>query len=334
MALDEGSASPRRNDDGGPIEEHRFDISLNDLQSFLAVARAGSFSAAARRLNLSQPAVSGRIGRLEGRLGVKLFARTTREVRTTPEGRLLRDEAEASLTGLRLLLERFRADAEVRSRRVDVAATMAISTIILLPLLRRFHARHPAIAVRVEDCSPATALSAVRDGKCEIAVLGLYEPVDDLAFDELVTDRCVVAARPDHPVFDGKPVPFETLVAHPLLLPGANLPLRRLIEAEATRRGLTVRLVPEAENIRNVVTALAMAAAGLGVFLPPASLVPAEYRGIVATAPFADFEVRPRYGIVSLSTALSPSARRFADFLKATIPRGDAGWPDMAPTYS
>src|SRR5580698_6260085 len=68
-------------------------LSLRQLDTFLAVARAGSFHAAARQLNSTQPAISTRIAQLEQTLGVRLFERTTRSCRLTPRGHSLVNHA-------------------------------------------------------------------------------------------------------------------------------------------------------------------------------------------------------------------------------------------------
>src|SRR5262245_60463582 len=80
----------------------RFDLA--ELETFLAVARLGSFSLAAKQLHVSQPSVTSRIQRLEGTLRAKLLIRTTRRVEPTPEGARLRDAAEQALSGLREVL--------------------------------------------------------------------------------------------------------------------------------------------------------------------------------------------------------------------------------------
>jgi DNA-binding transcriptional LysR family regulator len=85
---------------------HRFDLA--ELETFVAVAELGSFSAAARRLNLGQPSVSQRIQRLEETLQTRLLVRTTRRVQTTPAGARLLAEATSALAALSMLLGTFR----------------------------------------------------------------------------------------------------------------------------------------------------------------------------------------------------------------------------------
>ena len=95
-------------------------LEMVDLETFIAVSTLGSFSAAARRLNITQPSVSGRVQRLEASLGIKLLVRTTRKVELTRRGTLLRAQAERTLAGLRRLVDDFRLEAATARSRVKI----------------------------------------------------------------------------------------------------------------------------------------------------------------------------------------------------------------------
>lgn len=83
-------------------------IGLPELETFIAVAELGSFSLAAKRLNLSQPAVTARVQKLESTLGTRLLHRTTRSVEVSEAGRRLMGEAGRVLHDLRALISEFR----------------------------------------------------------------------------------------------------------------------------------------------------------------------------------------------------------------------------------
>jgi len=115
----------------GPASPAPIRIELVDLETFVAVATLGSFSAAARQLNITQPSVTSRIQRLESSLGTKLLVRTTRRVELTPRGDLLRVEVGRTLMGLRRLVDSFRLDAAAARSRVVVAATPMVAATML-----------------------------------------------------------------------------------------------------------------------------------------------------------------------------------------------------------
>lgn len=93
-------------------------LDLSELETFLWVVQEGSFSDAARKLHLSQPAVTNRIKRLEDKLNVQLLERTTRHVKPTQDGVLLRDAAEQALTGLRDVMRRFQHTSALERNRI------------------------------------------------------------------------------------------------------------------------------------------------------------------------------------------------------------------------
>jgi DNA-binding transcriptional LysR family regulator len=125
---------------------------LNALNEFLTVARRQSFAAAAQELGVSASALSQAVRQLEARLGVTLLARTTRSVALTEAGRQLVEQAgpgvAQALGALRLVTDK--PNEPTGSVRLTVPT---IASSILVPLLRRFGARHPRILldVRVED---------------------------------------------------------------------------------------------------------------------------------------------------------------------------------------
>ncbi len=308
-------------------ELQRFDIGLEDLQTFLAVAELGSFSQAAQKLNLSQPSISNRVRRLEEKLLVKLLDRTTRRVELTTPGRRLYREARTVLSGLHELLQEFNHDAAIRDRQVRVAATLMVATIGLPPILRRFHDAHPSVSVSLYDLTPAQAVEQVVSGHCDLAVMALSEPRPNVSFEPLGTDPCVVVTPLGHPLLQYEAAPFEEVLKYAVLSPNGHVGLRRAIETAAESRNLPIRLVPEALSVGNVYTLLAMAAAGLGICIHPRSFVPGELKPTLGVVPLADCEILRTFGIVTADDQnLGPAARRFREFLRQSVEGSDRTW--------
>ena len=318
---------------GSGVERYRFDVGLEDLQTFVAVAELGSFSRAAERMNLSQPSISNRVRRLEEKLLVRLLNRTTRKVELTTEGRRLYLQSAETLKRLRDLLREFTGEAAVRERQVHVAATLMVATVGLPPLLRRFHEANPQISVTLSDLTPPQALARVADGRCDLAVMSVREPREGVQFEPLFEDPCVAVTSRDHPLLEHDAIPLAALLAEPLLSPEGHVDLRRAIEAEADRLGLEVRLAPEARGVSNAFTLLAMAAAGLGVCIHPRAFIPAELEPTLGIRPIADAQIVRTFGLVTpAERALSPAARRFRDFVRASVGSGPDPWgPPAGP---
>ena len=301
------------------IEKHRFDVGLEDLQTFLAVAELGSFSRAAEHLNLSQPSISNRVRRLEEKLLVRLLDRTTRQVELTEQGRRLFVQSSEMLRGLRNLLQEFNAEAQLRYRQVKVATTFTVATIGLPPVLRLFRDAHPTVTLMLHDLAADDAVDQVADGRCDLGVMARIDPRPGVSFEPLVSVPCVVVTALGHPLLRHPAAPFAEVLEHALLIPKGHVGLRQSIQDEAAKRGLAVSMSPEAWGVSNIMTLIAMAAAGFGVCIHPRPFVPNELEPTIGVVPLADCEIIRTFGIVTADDrTLSPSARRFCDFLRVT----------------
>ncbi len=124
--------------------------SLRGMVSFVQTARLGSFVKAAAALEVSAVAVSRNVARLEAQLGVRLFARTTRQLSLTDEGRELLAQCEAPLEQLESAFRRSRESSGEPSGRVRVTAVSPFARSYLMPRLGEFHARYPKVELDVE----------------------------------------------------------------------------------------------------------------------------------------------------------------------------------------
>src|SRR5688572_17788391 len=134
---------------------------LADLRGFVAVAKLGSFRAAAEELHLSQPALSRRIEKLEDALGVRLFHRTTRKVDLTAVGREFSQRANDLLSGLEESLLGIRDVSSRVTGEVTVACIPSAIRFFLPALLKDYHQRFPGIVVRVIDQGANDVLSTI-----------------------------------------------------------------------------------------------------------------------------------------------------------------------------
>src|SRR4029453_4203795 len=144
-------------------------MQLPDLAAFLAVATDRSFSAAARRLHRTQPAISQAVRRVEDELGGRPFGRSAREGPLTEAGRLLQDYAQR-LLGLAGEAETaIKELQQVRRGRVIMGANEA-AVHILLPHIERFTALHPKVAVEVRRVPSRQIAGAVLDRSLDCGV--------------------------------------------------------------------------------------------------------------------------------------------------------------------
>ncbi|WP_043511454.1 LysR family transcriptional regulator [Halomonas sp. BC04] len=139
------------------------------LRSFVTIIEEGSFTAAANRLHLTQPAISGHLRRLESQLGKPLLQRTTRSFQLTPEGESLLSYARAMLALNRDALAQLTSSSFHGCLRLGVAEDLANER--LMTTLKRFMKRHPLADVEVRVGIPSDLLTSMRQGHLDM-VLG------------------------------------------------------------------------------------------------------------------------------------------------------------------
>jgi len=250
-------------------------MELRSLRYFLAVVEAGSLSAAAARLRLSQPSLSVAMGRLESELGVPLLIRGPRGVEPTAAGRYLVDAA-GRILGEAEETERALARFRDGSRgTVTLAAVPALTWSRIPRLLREFAAAAPGVEVRLTDPPPWTALESVRDRAADLAAILVSDP---RAFTERHRDSLrvvdwgpipVVAAYPPGESAPVGPVSLAELAERELLLPRRAAGIPSLPET-VDRLFADAALIPQRiRTVETIQTALTLAAAGAGVALAP-----------------------------------------------------------------
>lgn len=173
---------------------------LQDIATFIAVARHGSFTRAAEQLGTSKSSVGKAVQRLETRLGTKLFQRTTRAVRLTEDGQIFLEAARAAIDGL--------ADAEsvlaarrgepVGQVRIDIAASLGMA---LMPGLRDLRRRHPKITLELSLNDRHS--DPVKDGWDIVVRIGPLSASGDMTVRKLCELRSGLFASPRY--LDGRP---------------------------------------------------------------------------------------------------------------------------------
>jgi DNA-binding transcriptional LysR family regulator len=166
------------------------------LRAFAALARRGSFSAAAAELYVSQPAVSKHLAALESEVGKPLVSRGRAGSPLTPAGELLADyvlRAEALLANAKRALA---AGAEAETGTLSLAASGIPGTYLLPDVLLRFRERFPAVDLEFDVSTSARALELVRAHRAELGVVGGFEAPGELATETLLDDEVVLVGAP------------------------------------------------------------------------------------------------------------------------------------------
>jgi DNA-binding transcriptional LysR family regulator len=192
------------------------DLTLSQLELFVRIAEAGSLSAAARQLQLTPAAASAALKRLESAFNARLVERSTRSMRLTAEGELLRDHARRALGDIDDARALLGAGRETLSGDIHVAAPSDLGRGALSAMLDLFIERHPD--VRLTLYVSDTLQDLVRE-RVDLAVRYGELPDSSLVARRLHTTRRVVVASPAYIARHGAPQQPSELVRHNCLVP-------------------------------------------------------------------------------------------------------------------
>ncbi|MBL8556668.1 MAG: LysR family transcriptional regulator [Phenylobacterium sp.] len=222
-------------------------MELRHLEQILEICRAGGFSGAARKLQISQPTLSKSIARLEAQLSLKLFERSNGAARPTAYGAFVAQRAEALLQGVSALSRDLEQLARGEEGRIRIAVGPASRLKPLPELLRRIAVRFPKLHVEtVQETGPGV-MTALQDGRVDIA-FGYSEHAaryGDLIRKKMFEDRVIFAARPGHPALSLRDAGPRELLRYPCALANV-LPGIEQWAGETSRE--------EAENLRAFVS--------------------------------------------------------------------------------
>jgi DNA-binding transcriptional LysR family regulator len=199
-------------------------VELRHLRAFVAVAQTANFTRAAEQLLISQPSLSYTIRQLEGYLGLRLFARTTRATTLTPNGEQFLVEAKAVLKRFDAALDRAARMARGELGRLRVGYLIGAAVDHVPSVLRAFTERYPDVAVELLEYDFAAPNCGLDTGDTDIAIV--RPPLHDLAglvVTTLLTEPCVACLPERHPFAALPSVTVAQLLAEPIVAaPGDN----------------------------------------------------------------------------------------------------------------
>lgn len=246
------------------------------LRVFLFVAEAGSFSAGAERLHLTQPAISKRIAALEQTLGMPLFDRMGRRIALTPAGAALVPRARALLAEIADIQRGVVKFSRAVAGPLHIATSHHIGLHRLPPALKRFNETYPQVQLDLRFMDSEQGCNAVLQGEVELAVVTLpARPAPQLQVQPVWSDPLNIVVGRRHPLASKRTVSAAALCAYPAVLPGAGTYTREIVLSAFARSGSTVR-VAMATNYLEVLKMLA--AIGLGWSALPATLIDASVK--------------------------------------------------------
>ena len=240
-------------------------MQLPDLAAFLAVATDRSFSAAARRLHRTQPAISQAVRRIEDELGERLFDRSSRDGTLTEAGRLLQDYAQRLLGLASEAQTAIQELQQVRRGRVIMGANEA-AVHSLLPHIERFALAHPQVAVEVRRVPSRQVAGAVLDRSIDFGII-TFQPGDrGIQTIPLGSDDIVLLTSPKHPLASKRRVTLEEVGKQVVIAHNDPSPTRDRVLRAYERKHTSINIQVALPSLDGIKRAVEM---GIGVALLP-----------------------------------------------------------------
>lgn len=205
-------------------------MDISALQAFIAVAESGSFSRAAERIFLTQPAISKRIAALEQDIGARLFDRVGRKIHLTPAGEALLLRTRAVLSELEDIKRDITNLSGTIAGELSVATSHHIGLHRLPGPLKRFHETYTQVRLNLHFMDSEKACNAVARGELELAVVTLPPSADPpLRAEKIWDDPLDIVVGRSHPLAQAKRVQAAMLLDYPAILPGIGTYTREII---------------------------------------------------------------------------------------------------------
>jgi DNA-binding transcriptional LysR family regulator len=291
-------------------------VETQNLKAFVLVAESGSFSLAAEKLHLTQPAVSKRIALLEEQLGSDLFDRIGRNISLTEAGRALLPHARAVQQELEAAQQSVRDLAGEVAGQLRLATSHHIGLHRLPPVLSEFSKAFPAVHIDIDFMDSEQAYELIMQGKAELAIVTLA-PAEEARVVTLPVwaDPLDFMVGVQHPLAGISGLDLEALSEHPAIMPGLNTYTGQIVARLFNQHNLTLR-VSMATNYLETIRM--MASVGLGWTVLPRSMCD----DTLATLQVGNTSIERTLGIVyHRGRSLSRAAMAFIDVVQESAKR-------------
>jgi DNA-binding transcriptional LysR family regulator len=215
-------------------------MNIEYLRTFLEVVKLGSFSEVAKRLSVSQPAVSFQIQKLERDLGVRLIDRGQKRIVLTDAGKRLLRFAEAVEKEHACLIRDLDQLREEITGDIVIAASTIPGEVLLPPILGEFRALHPAVCARVEVSDSLTVIARVQGGDYDVGFCGVKPEAKELHYFKMAEDEIVLIVFPGHPFAGRKKVSPLELEGEPLVFREETSGTQRNVASLLAKAGLDI----------------------------------------------------------------------------------------------
>jgi DNA-binding transcriptional LysR family regulator len=241
-------------------------MNLNYLDTFRELVRLGSFSAVAKFLSISQPAVSFQIQKLESDLGTTLIDRSQKKLKLTDAGHMVlvfANTVSEEYSQLQNKLDRLKYDIIGELR---LAASTIPAEFLLPVLLGEFMAIHPDITARIDIMDSATVIDSIKYGDYKLGFCGTTPPkIEGLSSFVLASDKIILVSASDHPLVSKKTVKLSDIASYSFISREVTSGTRQSIELALSKKNFNPRQLKIRLVLSNTEAVLSAVESGNGI---------------------------------------------------------------------
>ncbi|MFZ5596209.1 MAG: selenium metabolism-associated LysR family transcriptional regulator [Bacillota bacterium] len=240
-------------------------MNLRHLETFILVADLHSFSAAARKLFMSQPAVSFQIKALEEDLGVSLFYRGDKRLSLTPAGKMIYPEAKKMVMRYQKMRSGINDLKGYKTGHLVVGASSTPGEYLLPLMIGEFRKIYPGITVRLQVAGSSQVFRWIREKEIDVGVTGVKASKNWAFCEPWIEDEMVLIVQPEHPWTEKEAISIDEMLNEPFILREEGSGTRKSFEQKLSQAGVDpagINIFMELGSTRAVITAVQ---AGLGV---------------------------------------------------------------------
>jgi DNA-binding transcriptional LysR family regulator len=296
-------------------------MELRQLRYLVALADEQSFTRAAEREHIAQPALSQQIQKLEQELGIPLVERTTRRVQITDAGNLLVARARRVLTELESARQELDRVRGIQTGHVVVGAMNTMGPVDITLVLGRFHQLHPHVELVVRESNSDELAEMLRVDALDLAFLSVTERVEShgLALHQILMEELIVVLPNDHPLAGQEEIRMVELSREDFISYREGARLRELLDGAAADAGFEPRIILESNESRRI---RRLVARGLGIAILPRSHAVGTSDAI-ATARLVEPSLARDITIAwRAGRRLPPAVAEFLSLARETFPPG------------
>ena len=240
-------------------------MNLDYLKTYQQIIRLGSFSEVAKRLSISQPAVSFQIQALERDLGVRLIDRKQKTISMTEAGKRLLRFADLIEKERELLTYDISQLREEITGELAIAASTIPGEFLIPPILAEFKRLHPVIDTRMMISDSLTVITKIQSSEYEIGFCGILPEGKDLTVFKIAEDEIVLIAFPEHPFAQREKVSFDELGKESLIFREETSGTQRSLDSLLNKEGFNLRSYSPTLVLGSTQSVISAVEAGIGI---------------------------------------------------------------------